>query len=234
MNISDFYPPIFTKIYHRLFKNKTIEHVEYFPNVVNSYSQYGEDLIIESIIGQKENGFYIDIGGNDPVKLSNTKRFYDKGWSGINIEPNSLLFKVFQNERLNDINLNIGIGENESNMLFYEISHHEYSTFNESVARQLVSTSKLKIVNTYYVNILSLSDIYSKYVKDTCVDFMSIDTEGFEIPILNGNNWEINRPKLIIIESGNNHSKIYEFLTNKDYVPVCRNHVNSFFVDKFA
>jgi hypothetical protein len=38
-------------------------------------SQYGENLIIDGIIGNKTNGFFIDVGANDPIILNNTKRF---------------------------------------------------------------------------------------------------------------------------------------------------------------
>ena len=61
--------------------------------VWGSFSQKGEDLIIERIIGNKEKGFYIDIGAHNPNVFNNTKRFYVKGWSGINIEPNLILIK---------------------------------------------------------------------------------------------------------------------------------------------
>ena len=34
-------------------------------------SQCGEDLIIESLMPFKKDGFYIDIGANHPIKYSN-------------------------------------------------------------------------------------------------------------------------------------------------------------------
>src|SRR3989344_2532261 len=66
---------------------------------LHSYSQWGEDIIIDKLLGMKNKGFYIDIGAYDPIRFSNTQRFYNKGWKGINIEPdpiriNKLIFSV--------------------------------------------------------------------------------------------------------------------------------------------
>ena len=83
----------------------------------NSFSQYGEDVIIDRLLCHKKRGFYIDIGANHPDRFSNTKRFYVKGWSGINIEPNPIIFKKFA-KRTRDVNLNIGIGGGESTIGF--------------------------------------------------------------------------------------------------------------------
>ena len=32
-------------------------------------------------------GFYVDVGAHDPVQDSVTKLFYDRGWRGVNVEP---------------------------------------------------------------------------------------------------------------------------------------------------
>ena len=53
-----------------------------------TYSQTGEDLILDILLKDKPKGFYIDIGGNHPKKFNNTFLFYKKGWDGINVEPN--------------------------------------------------------------------------------------------------------------------------------------------------
>ena len=52
-----------------------------------SYSQFYEDLILFCIFYEVKNGFYIDVGANDPNIISVTKAFYLRGWYGINIEP---------------------------------------------------------------------------------------------------------------------------------------------------
>ena len=50
---------------------------------VGSFSQRGEDLILDGMFEGKRNGFYVDIGANHPSFLSNTRRFYDRGWREV-------------------------------------------------------------------------------------------------------------------------------------------------------
>ena len=52
-----------------------------------SYAQNQEDVLLRREFPDCTNGFYIDVGANDPVWDSVTKHFYDRGWHGINIEP---------------------------------------------------------------------------------------------------------------------------------------------------
>jgi len=68
------------------------KYFKYFVNLRNiffdiyatkSYSQKGEDIILRRILGEKEVGFYIDIGAHHPKRFSNTYLFYKKGWRGI-------------------------------------------------------------------------------------------------------------------------------------------------------
>ena len=52
------------------------------------YSQDGQDkFLIEELFKDKKNGFYVDIGANDGVNLSNTKILEDIGWDGVCVEP---------------------------------------------------------------------------------------------------------------------------------------------------
>ena len=44
-----------------------------------SFSQEGEDIILNNILNDKKSGFYIDIGAHHPVRFSNTYLFYLKG-----------------------------------------------------------------------------------------------------------------------------------------------------------
>ena len=57
------------------------------PAVELSYAQFLEDIQLYRALKEIKNGFYIDVGANHPLDHSVTKLFYEKGWSGINIEP---------------------------------------------------------------------------------------------------------------------------------------------------
>lgn len=163
-------------------------------------SQCGEDLIIESLIPFKKNGFYIDIGANHPIKYSNTFLFYQKGWTGINIEPNpskKWLFKLF---RSRDINLNIGVGQKKSMVDFYIFNESTISTFDKNSMEEFKKIGH-KVSKTIKIPVLSLKEVLSTYINNKEIDLMSIDTEGYDLEVLKSNDWKKFRPHFIILET---------------------------------
>ena len=127
--VKNYFNKIIRKIIRILLrKNHTGESIPGFvdPHSINSYSQYQEDLIIDSYFKNKLKGSYVDIGAYDPNDLSNTKKFYLRGWSGINIDPNLSAIENFNQERDRDINLNIGISLIEGKEVFYEMNHKTF------------------------------------------------------------------------------------------------------------
>ena len=53
-----------------------------------SYSQEGEDLLVDRFLDCKPLGFYVDVGARRPKRFSNTYRLYRRGWRGLNIDAN--------------------------------------------------------------------------------------------------------------------------------------------------
>src|SRR5687767_12978486 len=99
-----------------------------------SYSQSGEDMIVNFIFEQLGINLptYLDIGAFHPYIISNTAFFYDKGCTGINIEPSPVNFKLFTKARKRDINLNIGISEKEQTIKYYNFEEPALNTFSET------------------------------------------------------------------------------------------------------
>lgn len=207
---------------------------------LGSYSQEGEDLFMEKVL-KKKKGFYIDVGANDPDRFSNTKLFYRKGWNGINIEPDETLFQVLVKRRKRDINVNVGIGEEKSNISFYKFIPHTLSTFSQEEASKYQEQG-FQLVESKKVDVEKLVDVLSKHLPHgTAIDFMSIDTEGFDMHVLRSNNWERFRPRLICIESvthtvdGKDNKKEDDhevYLRDMGYVRIFHNGLNSIYEDK--
>lgn len=174
--------------------------------ILGSFSQKGEDLILEQILGKKKNGFYIDIGAHNPNIFNNTKRFYQKGWQGINIEPNPRLIKEFFKQRHRDINLCIGIGKTSGSSTFFEFIADGLSTFSKTEADKNVQLG-YKIKQILEIPICTLAEVIQKYVKSK-IDFISIDTEGLDLEVLESNNWEKFRPTVVCIETRDFNSMI--------------------------
>lgn len=208
--------------------------------IKGSYSQKGEDLIMDKFLKNKKRGFYVDIGAYDPKRFSNTYRFYQKGWLGINIEPDTLNYEKFLAERKRDINLNIGVGNSKKSLLFYKFVPDTLSTFSQKEAEEYKKQG-YKLVDTIKVRIESLSGIFSKYCKNKKIDFISVDTEGYDLEVLKSNNWDKFRPTLICVESFEHHKSggehteynyIEPFLSKVGYRKIFENGLNCIYTFK--
>ncbi len=172
--------------------------------IKGSYSQKGEDLIMDKLLKNKKRGFYVDVGAYDPKRFSNTYRFYRKGWTGINIEPDNTNYKKFLDARKRDINLNVGVGQGKQSLVFYKFVPDTLSTFSKKEEEEYRKQG-YKLVDTIRVKIESLSRIFSKYCKNKRIDFISVDTEGYDLEVLKSNDWGKFRPTLICVESFEHH-----------------------------
>jgi len=101
------------------------------PLVKKSCTLCDGDVIIDKILGNSKSGFYVDVGAYDPWVGSNTKRFYEKGWSGVIVAPDTRRHKRFLIERKEDINLNVGLADKKAKLIFYVMFSESLSTFSK-------------------------------------------------------------------------------------------------------
>jgi FkbM family methyltransferase len=166
-----------------------------------SYAQNFEDILLARAFPGRS-GRYIDVGANHPVFHSVTKRFYDLGWSGINIEPNPRLFKTLAAARPRDHNLNLGLSDSESTLRFWDVLDHRHgwSTFHADIAeayrRQGIAVREIEVPVT------TLASVCERYLPpDAPIDFLKIDAEGFELQVVRGHDWDRWRPRVVLAES---------------------------------
>lgn len=195
----------------------------------SSFSQFREDLIIEKYLNKSKNVSYIDIGSNHPVKFNNTYRFYLKGGRGINIEPDGVLISFYKKLRPKDINLEVGVSDHSSFLIFYRLLPDVSSTFSRIQAEREIKSGN-KFLSKEKVKVITLKNIFEKYLHAKYVDLISIDTEGFDLKVLKGNNWTRYRSKIICVE--NFEPKVRSFLKNVGYRQIYSNQVNSIYISE--
>ena len=99
----------------KIIRKEKLKNLDLILSNFVSYSQDFEDFILFYLFYDKERGFYIDVGANDPNFISVTKAFYERGWYGINIEPLPFKYELLQKFRQRDINIQIGVGKKKGN-----------------------------------------------------------------------------------------------------------------------
>ncbi len=202
----------------------------FYSNLLNnSYAQCGEDLVIDKFFKGKTSGVYIDIGANDPVRFSNTKRFYDKGWTGVNIEPNPYLIEKFLVARPKDKNINMGVALEKSDLLFYIFFPDTLSTFSK-VQMEEYKNAGFHLVETRTVPVVPLEELIDNELNGKTIDFISIDTENFDLEVLQSLNLLKNKPSLIMVEG--NDKRISDLLEINRYQVHHTTEINKIYVYK--
>lgn len=184
----------------------------------------------------RTDGFYVDIGAADPKRSSVTKWFYDLGWSGINVEPNTEMFERLTAARPRDININCGIGEHRGQAEFAEMSFGERSTFDADVRTSSTAEGLTSSVRT--VEIRTLNDVLTEHLKGRAIDFLKIDVEGWEKQALLGIDLRRFRPTVMVVEAIEpgttvDSSSAWEYLIlAADYAFVWFDGINRFYLAK--
>lgn len=202
-----------------------------------SYAQNFEDVMLWRALGQISLGFYIDVGAAWPDEDSVTKAFYDRGWRGINIEPNPSFYRRLENERPNDTNLMVAVSDHSGTLSMNFIEGTGLSTLEDSVATKHAEEG-LKI-QRQDVLLMTLSSIIEKHKPaDLEIQFLKVDVEGLETAVLRGNDWSRFRPWIVLVEATLPMSQVESYdsweptLIEADYIFAYADGLNRFYIAK--
>ena len=228
-------PPLYVKVIKRLRRSSSQELVSptlepFVHPCIQSHSQFNEDLLLSLLLGEDE-GFYVDVGANHPSFNSNTKRFYDRGWSGINIEPGQHAYTQLCEARPRDINLHVGVGSQGGTLVFNHIAADPtLSSFDAEAANRMAKRFGHS-VTPVEILVRPLREILNEHASHTPIDFLSVDAEGVDLDVLQSNEWTKFRPSLVLVEMNNQPKEISVFLEKNGYILIFNNQYNGLFVD---
>lgn len=163
-----------------------------------SYAQNFEDVMLYRALRHVENGFYVDVGAQQPIVDSVTKAFYERGWSGINVEPVPYWYQMLCEDRPRDVNLNLAVGANNGSLRLYVVEGTGLSTAEAEYAERYRQEGRNVAVMD--VPVRTLTDVLDEHVG-TAIHFLKIDVEGFEREVVAGLDLEKHRPWLLVIEA---------------------------------
>jgi FkbM family methyltransferase len=183
------------------------------------------EWIKDNIDFSDDDFFYVDVGANDGLIVSNTAYFdLVLKWKGICIEPHPGAFSELIKNRTNSINLNICISDEEGEVDFCAVSgyaemlsgiekcyHPDHKKRIESeIEKHGGNKEILKIISKPLRQVLSENKVKK-------VDYLSIDTEGSELQILKSIDFDIVDIRVISTENSSK-SDIKTFLESKGFI----------------
>jgi FkbM family methyltransferase len=166
-----------------------------------SHAQNGEDVVLARALGQLETGMYVEVGANDPEHESVSRAFYDRGWSGIAIEPEPNFAQSFRERRPRDTVVEAVVSDSgEREAVLHSFPGTGLSTIDNSISASHVAVGRqhaeLRVKN------LSLTEVLDLHTTPTTdIHFLLIDTEGAEASVIRSMDFERYRPWILVIES---------------------------------
>lgn len=197
------------------------------------YSQSSEDSIISKYCTERS-GRYVDVGAGRPISGSNTYFFYKKGWSGILVDPISRNQRLSQLLRPRDVFERVLVGQSGL-VAFFETYPYEYSTTSEATFKALLADGLVELKRKSSLSVKPLSSFDLK-ISEMEPGFLSIDAEGADFEVLQSNDWNAFKPRVICIESPQDNDlssgSIVKYLNERGYLLVEQTHLSKIFVSK--
>lgn len=182
--------------------------------------QNGQDRFLNcNYFKSKSEGIFVDVGAHDGKTISNSLFFEKIGWKGLCIEPLPNIFsKLIQNRNCICENYAISSKEGEEEFLLVE----GYAEMLSGLVKEysLEHLRRVRDEINFYggcekiikVKTTKLQTLLEKH-NITNIDYLSIDTEGNELKVLQS--IDFNKTKIFAITVENNYKEksFREFLT---------------------
>lgn len=158
--------------------------------------QFGQSSIIDALLNQKKNGYFIDVGANHPIVNSNSAFFeIERGFTGIAFDPLGSYVKDWGRARPHTKFIQAAIGDSRDRIYFYKVIKRngwedQLSYVEKNYYKPQSGCPEPEIVEVFALKDLNLPS----------VDFASIDVEGHELNVLKGMLPDV-KPKVLLIEN---------------------------------
>ncbi|MDF2454916.1 MAG: hypothetical protein K0R51_909 [Cytophagaceae bacterium] len=189
-----------------------------------SYAHTGEDRLIDSILKPiiTQKGFYVEVGCNEPIFISNTFSLYKRGWNGICIDANEELIKKYARLRPKDKAISALVSDEKMTRDYFIYTNNVLSS-TEQMNIDIKEEPGFEIVRTQKLEPESLTEILDRCKAPASFDLLSIDAEEHDLQVLRSLDFGKYAPKLIVVESETfdasspTEDLVYQLVMSKGY-----------------
>lgn len=184
-----------------------------------------ETLMVREFFGGRPEGFFVDVGANEPVEGSQTWHLEKAGWRGILVEPQpDLAERLRQTRKAKVFAVACSSPQNAGATMPLHIAG-PFSSFDSALMVAGVKPSAL-----IEVPVRTLDSLLAEAGAPQPIDFLSVDVEGHEIDVLSGFDFARWRPRLILLEDHVVNLTKHRFMRRVGYKLIRRTGLNAWYV----
>ncbi|MFC5505717.1 MULTISPECIES: FkbM family methyltransferase [Hyphomicrobiales] len=190
-----------------------------FDRLDKSRSQILQDLWVCYELGDQRDGFFVEFGATNGLTNSNSwlleKQF---GWNGILAEPNPLWHDDLYSNRGCIIDKRCVFSSSGESLSFVATEDPELAGIAVTAEHDHFAAIR-RAAPSFEVATISLNDLLEEHRAPAVIDYMSIDTEGSELAILQAFDFERWRVRLLSVEHSHSpqEAKIDALLAAKGF-----------------
>jgi FkbM family methyltransferase len=193
---------------------------------MQSFSQFGEDLMLWQYFREKPNGFFVEIGANHPTQYSQTWFFEQRGWKGMLVEPLAAKCELLRQQRSGSRVYQVALGAPEQRgRAKFTIAE------GDDMLSGLAVNAEVAVKRVEEVEVRTLDDVLAE-AGNPKVDLLSIDVEGSELEVLRGFDLERHRPAILLVEDHLQKMNVHRHIARHGYRLVKRTGCNNWYVPR--
>jgi FkbM family methyltransferase len=196
--------------------------------VTNAIRPPPESESVWRFFDERRDGFFVDVGANEPQKGSQTWFLEERGWRGILIEPQANICDRLRQARPRSQVFQVACGAPGAPS---QMTLHTAATPGHSGLVKNLVDATTNYVGTEMVMVTTLDAILSQ-AGNPAIDFVSMDVEGTQFDVLRGFDLQRHRPKLLLIEDHLYNLKAHRHLGRAGYRLAKRTGLNNWYVPK--
>ena len=181
--------------------------------------------MVRTFFGGATNGFFVEVGANEPIERSQTWHLEQSGWTGVLIEPQPDLAVNLVKERTAMVfAAACSSPENRGRTMPLHVAGPLSSLHRDRMAPGAAPESIIEVPLRTLDGILQEADAPSP------IDLLSIDVEGHELEVLRGFDLVRWRPRLIMLEDHVSDLERHWYLQSSGYRLIRRVGNNGWYV----
>jgi FkbM family methyltransferase len=184
-----------------------------------------ENNLKEEFFGHSGNGFFVEVGANDPEQWSQSFHLEQLGWRGIVVEPQPHLAELLRQRRRAKVYcVACSAPENAGKSMTLHLAGI-HSSFDP-----MLKVAGVRPQGSVEAPLRTLDEILAETDAPSPIDFLAIDVEGHEIEVLRGFDFARWRPRLILLEDLVLDMRLHRFMQSRGYKWIRRTDINSWYV----